>query len=335
MSDVTVFAPSPTLTVTVEDHPFGAEIHVHAGGQGVWQARMLLRLGLSVTMCSVLTGETGRVLRHLLQDEGIAVSAIDREGRGSAYVHDRRAGERVSIADEEGDPIGRHDLDELYGMTLKEALASRVVILSGPSGESALPSDTYRRLAADLRDTDAAVVVDLAGERLAAAIDGGVDVLKVSHEELLQDGLISNVSTHEILRAMRALRDRGAAVVVVTRSSDPLILLDESGFLEVRPPQLQVADTHGAGDSLVAGMAGGIARGDTARAAVELGAAAGALNITRHGLGSGDREAIIRLREKVTSRPIADEQSADIEQPVTGRVSPDGLAALADPEDER
>ncbi len=30
MSDVTIFAPSPTLTVTVEDHPQGSEIHVHA-----------------------------------------------------------------------------------------------------------------------------------------------------------------------------------------------------------------------------------------------------------------------------------------------------------------
>ena len=30
MSDVTIFAPSPILTITVEDHPSGDEIHVHA-----------------------------------------------------------------------------------------------------------------------------------------------------------------------------------------------------------------------------------------------------------------------------------------------------------------
>src|SRR5690606_11708718 len=107
MSHVTILAPSPTLTVTVEDHPQGSEIHVHAGGQGVWQARMLRRLQTSVTMCCVLTGEVGRTLQHLLEDEGITVVGIEREGRGSAYLHDRRDGKRVVIAEEDGDPIGR------------------------------------------------------------------------------------------------------------------------------------------------------------------------------------------------------------------------------------
>ena len=88
MSDVTIFAPSPILTVTVEDHPDGSEIHVHAGGQGVWQARMLVQLGVSVTVCCVLTGELGVAVRHLLEDEGIAVEVIPREGRGAAYLHD-------------------------------------------------------------------------------------------------------------------------------------------------------------------------------------------------------------------------------------------------------
>ena len=334
MTDVTIFAPSPTLTVTVEDHPHGSEVHVHAGGQGVWQGRMLLRLGASVTMCSVLTGEIGQVVRDLLEDQGITVSAVAREGRGAAYIHDRRGGERVPIAEEEGDPIGRHELDELYGMVLKEGMASRAVILSGPSGDLALPADTYRRLAADLRAADVAVVVDLAGERMAAALEGGVDLLKVSHEELLDDGLIADDSPGEILRAMRSLRERGADVVVVSRSSQPLLLLDETGLLEVRTPQLEVADTRGAGDSLTAGLAAGIARGDSVRDAVTLGAAAGAMNVTRHGLGSGDVEVITQLRQKVQVREIADDLSADVEQPTMESVSPDGLAALVETEEE-
>src|SRR5690606_33529942 len=103
MSDVTILAPSPTLTVTVEDHPQGSEIHVHAGGQGVWQARMLRRLHASVTMCCVLTGEVGRTLHHLLEDERVTVHALHREGRGSAYVHDRRGGKRIVVDEEEGD----------------------------------------------------------------------------------------------------------------------------------------------------------------------------------------------------------------------------------------
>jgi 1-phosphofructokinase len=35
---VVVFAPSPLLTVTVEDRAGQPDIHVDAGGQGVWEA---------------------------------------------------------------------------------------------------------------------------------------------------------------------------------------------------------------------------------------------------------------------------------------------------------
>jgi len=155
MSDVTIFAPSPLLTITVEDHAAGAEIHVHPGGQGVWQARMLRRLGLSVRLCCALTGEVGRVLRHMIEEDGIDILAVERHGRGAAYVHDRRSGERISIAEEDGDPLGRHELDELYGIVFGSALDSAVTILSGPSGVGTVPVDTYRRLAADLRAASA------------------------------------------------------------------------------------------------------------------------------------------------------------------------------------
>lgn len=328
---VTIFAPSPTLTVTVEDHPSGDEVHVHTGGQGVWQARMLLQLGIDVVMCCVLTGETGRILRRLLEDEGITVVGVERDGRGSAYVHDRRGGERVAVVEVEGDPLGRHELDEVYGRVLGEGLASSIVILSGPSGDAALPADTYRRLAADLTTAGARVVVDLAGERLEAAVDGGVSVVKVSDEELERDGIAERGSPDGIRDAMRRLRERGADAVIVTRAGDPLWLLDGDGLVEVTPPHLEVNDHRGAGDSLTAGLVAGLARGDGMRAAVALGAAAGALNVTRHGLGTGERATIERLREAVVTVELDAEASAGGEQPVTGRVSPDGLATLAEP----
>jgi 1-phosphofructokinase len=298
MSDVTVFAPSPTLTITVEDHPQGSEIHVHAGGQGVWQARMLRRLGCEVTMCCVLTGEIGGALRHLLEDEGLRVVAVERAGRGSAYVHDRREGKRVAIAEEQGDPLGRHELDDLYTRMLDAATRSRVSILSGPVGDATVPADMYRRLASDLHDG-----------------------------ELTADGLIVDDSTVAIRAAMRALRDAGARSVIVTRSSDPLLLMDEHGTVEVSLRAFAEAETRGAGDSLTAGVVAGLVRGEPLRRAISLGVAAGALNVTRHGLGTGDGSAIRGLRDRVLQRTIDADEAPIAEE----RTSPDGLAARATP----
>lgn len=338
MSDVTIFAPSPTLTVTIETQEGVDEIHVHAGGQGVWQARMLRRLGLNVMMCCALSGEIGQVIRHLLQDEEIRVLGVTREGSASAYVQDRRDGERTTIAEEIGEPLGRHDLDELYSVVLREGLRSKLVILSGPADEQVLPADTYRRLAADLRQAGCTVIVDLAGARLAAALEGGVDVLKVSDEELRDSGLLpgddqdGGDSVRAISTVMHDLRHRGAETVIVTRASEPLLLLDGEGLLEVTPPELQVTDSRGAGDSLTAGVVAGMVRGETARSAITLGAAAGAMNVTRHGLGTGDQQAIVRLRETVRTRQLADIGDLDRNAEATARVSPGGLAALADTE---
>ncbi|MGL3151619.1 1-phosphofructokinase family hexose kinase [Microbacterium sp. A82] len=331
MSDVTIFAPSPTLTVTIEDHPRGSEIHVHAGGQGVWQARMLRRLDVSVTMCCVLSGEIGQTLKHLLEDEGLSVVAVERDGRGSAYLHDRREGDRTVIAEEEGDPIGRHELDDLYSATLRSCADSRAVILSGPAGDDTVPADVYRRLAIDLRREGRTVIADLAGERLQSVVEGGVDILKVSHEELRDDGLVRETSLPRLIAAMQQLREQGARAVIVTRSSAPSLLLDADGVVEVSLPRFEEHETRGAGDSLTAGVVAAITRGDSLRDAITLGTAAGALNVTRHGLGTGDADMIAQLRSEVLVREI---QQADAEAEAPhGRVSPDGLAALAETSD--
>ncbi|MDO9590149.1 MAG: hypothetical protein Q7J04_03290, partial [Microcella sp.] len=47
---IVVFAPAPQLTVTVEAEGKHESVHLHAGGQGVWQARMLTEMGCTVTL---------------------------------------------------------------------------------------------------------------------------------------------------------------------------------------------------------------------------------------------------------------------------------------------
>ena len=319
MADVMIFAPSPLLTVTLEDDAGGADLHVHAGGQGVWQARMLRTLGRSVSICAALTGETGRVVRHLLEDDGVEVHAVEREGRGAAYVHDRRSGERESIAELPGDALSRHDLDELYAIALREAMVAELVLLSGPANDGIIPDDVYRRLAADLTAAGKPVVVDLAGSRLAAALRGGVRLAKVSDAELHDESEVKGTSVPELVAAARRIRDAGSESVVVSRAGQATLLIDGDAALAVQVPVMEEVDARGAGDSFTAAICSALVEGQALRDAVGLGVAAGALNVTRHGLGSGDAEAIRRLSEQVEVREIGADDA--------GRVTPDQLAA--------
>lgn len=307
MTDVLIFAPAPLLTVTLERDDAGDELHVHAGGQGVWQARMLRTLGRDVAMVASFAGETGEVAKHLLADEGVEVHAVMREGRGPAYVHDRRGGERTAVADLPGDPLSRHDLDELYAAVLRESMDVGVVLLSGPHDDATLPADLYRRLAADLGAAGRTVVVDLAGERLAAALAGGVRLVKVSESELRDEGRVRGDTAEELVEAARAIRDAGAEAVVVTRADAAALLVEGERAFAISAPVLEEVDARGAGDSFVAALVSALLDGDELPQAARLAAAAGALNVTRHGLGTGDAEAIRRLREQVEVREFEEE----------------------------
>ncbi len=319
---VMVFAPTPRLTVTVDQPSDAPELHLHPGGQGVWQARMIMSLGVDVVLCTALGGEVGQVLEPLLVSEGVDLKVVVRDSGGSGgYVHDRRGGTRREIVDVPGQPLGRHELDELYNLALGEGLRAPVSVLSGPHEPSQVPAELYRRFAADLGANGGKVVVDLAGEHLTAVLDSGVFFLKVSHEELIADGRADGDDEDQLARAMYDLHAGGAENVVVSRADKPALALVDGEVFEVEMPRLQAADPRGAGDSMTAGVSAVLARGGDIRTAVRTGAAAGALNVTRHGLGTGRLDSITGLVDRVRLVPAGSRPQE--------RTTPDELAGRA------
>jgi len=115
-----VFAPAPVLTVTIERAGDDDELHVHPGGQGIWQARMLRLFDVPVTLCTTLGGEVGAVLEPALEREDLTLRTVRRDGTSGWSVHDRRGGERDEVAGAHGTPLSRHEIDELYGLALAE-----------------------------------------------------------------------------------------------------------------------------------------------------------------------------------------------------------------------
>jgi 1-phosphofructokinase len=303
-SSVMVFAPAPLVTVTIEQPADEVELHIHPGGQGVWQARMITALDCAVTLCACVGGEIGRVLERLIADEGVTLKVVRADTGTGWYIHDRRDGERVEIADHPGQPLARHDIDELYGLALAEGLRAGTCVLSGPAEPSVVPPDVYRRLAADFTNNGARVVADLSGDHLAAVCEGGLYLLKVAHDELVEDGRAENDSRQALAAAIRTLHDEGAESVVVSHADHPSIALLEGELYQVITPKLEAADTSGAGDSLTAGMTAVLAKGGDLSDAVRTGAAAAAINVTRHGLGSGRSDAIAELVPRVRIEPL-------------------------------
>ncbi|MDP9332366.1 MAG: PfkB family carbohydrate kinase, partial [Actinomycetota bacterium] len=267
----------------------------------------------------------------LIEQHGIAIRGVTAACGNAAYVHDRRSGERSVLAEMSPAPLSRHELDELYGAMLVEGLEASVCVLGGAEGPDVVPADTYRRLAHDLRTNGRTVVADLAGEPLRAVLDGGLTVLKVSDAELLEDGWAVDDSEGELLRVMSELRRAGARNVVLSRAEQPALALVSDELFRVDAPTLEALDHRGAGDSMTAGLAAGLAYGLPIESALRISAAAGALNVARHGLASGERAAIEELARHVQLRRLEPRVAATAAG-TTPTTTPDELAAKATPD---
>jgi 1-phosphofructokinase len=300
---VTVFAPVLYLTVTVERSPSKEdEIHIHPGGQGFWIARMLKHLGERPLLCGPVGGESGRVFLGLLSQFGMDVSTIAITASTPTIVSDRRLGDREVIAQSPTVALARHESDDVYGRFLDRALAAPLCVITGQT-EPTFSLDFYKRLGHDLASADVRVVADLHGPELGAFLEGGpIDLLKVSDEDLENDGTLDDAGAEEsvVLASVEELLGSGVRAVVVSRQHQPALARRGTEALRASSPELDPADHRGAGDSMTAGLATGVRRGYDFAETLRLGCAAGAANVTRHGLGSADESLIPGLAERTT-----------------------------------
>ena len=303
---IAVFAPSPVVTVTIEAGTDRPEVHLHAGGQGFWVARLAATLGAEVALCCALGGEPGRVLRGLIEAEPIELRAAAGGTPNGVYIHDRRTGSRVEVVNVDSSQLDRHATDELYGIALGAGLDADVTMVTGCQPADIVDPDVYRRLVTDLRANNKLVIADLTGPTLRAALEAGLELLRLSEDELVSEGYAASDELTDIVAGAKRLHAAGAHNVLISRGSSPAVLIDGVAGqrpVELVPPVFKTLDHRGTGDSMFAATGVGLARERNMIDALRLGMAAGALNATRRGLGSGTREEIERLAAHVTVRP--------------------------------
>ena len=303
---VAVFGPHPMLSITIEalTAAGGDDIHVHAAGQGVWVARMAAELGADPVLCGFIGGETGTVLRPLLEQMEVELRLIETvEGSGS-YLHDRRGGEREPIAQSASLPPSRHEVDELFSTTVAAGLDADVLALCGPYPGEALPLEIYGNLVTDVRANGTPVVVDLSPPRLDSALEGGPELVKINDWELAKY-VTGPVDTEErMLAAARRLLEKGAGAAIITRAGEPAVVVRDGDAWELIPPRFERGAREGCGDSMMGALAAGMAQGLEWEETLRSAAAAGAANFLRRGLGSGSRSVIEDLARKVELREL-------------------------------
>ena len=218
---------------------------------------------------------------------------------------DRRHGDRRLVALAQAPPPSRHELDDLVGVTVAAAVESDVLVVCNAFPAETLPLEVYPRIVAAARASGTTVIVDLSPPRLDAALRGAPDLVKVNDWELAQYvcGPVDPPGLQR--RAAQRLLAAGAGSVLVTRGGDGATWFDGRDEWAIVAPRFDGGSREGCGDAMTGAIAALVARGEPMADAIRAGAAAGAANFLRHGLGSGRRDVVERLAAGVEVQPAA------------------------------
>jgi 1-phosphofructokinase len=303
---VVVFNPHPLLGVTIERRGADADdVHFHASGQGVWVANMTGELGAEPVLCGFNGGEPGRLLEPLLEDLHGERRLVETSAATGCYVIDRRSGEREFVAQAFADPPSRHEQDDLFSITCAAALNAKVLMVCGALPQDAIPVETFGNLVRDVHAaSDTKIVTDISSPQLDAALEGKPDIVKLDDWQLAVSTKRELSSDDVIWEAVGEIIERGARTVVFTRGDEPSLVATSDRRWELTPPRFEGGASEGSGDSMVGAMCAALARGLEIEDVLRLGAAAGATNFLRHGLGSGDRAVVEELVQQVRLREL-------------------------------
>jgi 1-phosphofructokinase len=317
---VAVFAPAPVLVCTFEHRHDDADpdVALNVGGQGPWVARAVTAMGAQAILVVPLGGDTGRCAGHLLSEAHYEVRPVETGAAIACYVEERRrTGERTCIRDARPGRFGQRELDDLYSAALAAALEADVCVITGSPWKDHVDDTLLTRLTDDLANLGRTTVADLSGSQLEAALAGGVDWLKVAHDELGDSGTGTGSGSGSgsgsdndggndgepgiwtTAERLATTGDRRRNVIVSRSSDDPALALADGRRFRVSTPNLTTVDARGSGDAMTAALATGLAERRPIEDLLRRAAAAGAANAVHKGSATPDVELVDRLADTV------------------------------------
>ena len=302
-----VFIPHPALDKTAVFPHFDvgqtfrtADMRRQAGGKGYNFARATRCLGGECVVVGPLAGHIGHMVYDLAEAEGIASDPVwvDGETRTCLDIVNASNGVITEVY-ENGPRINEGDWARIAAHTGQAARQAQALCVCGGFLPGA-PPYALRDIVTCAHAAGIPAWLDTYGPQLAGALELSPELVKINQHEAADLVGHSADAPVDALRAARALQQRGARAVLITLGKLGAIGVGADG----QPVGWAAPNTGGmfpvgSGDSLFAGLAWGLSRGQSLRDALRLGIAAGAANTLQPGAATFDRAQVEALLPQV------------------------------------
>ncbi|SEK86277.1 1-phosphofructokinase [Paenibacillus sp. cl141a] len=259
------------------------------GGKGINVSRVLNQLGADNTAIGFLGGFTGRYIEEMLGKEGIRTDFVNIADDTRINVKLKHGGE--TEINGLGPDIREDETKELLHK-LSQLEAGDIVVLSG-SVPPSLGSDFYGRLIEACRKGGAEFVMDTTGEALMKALANKPLLVKPNHHELAELFGVVIDSRERLVEYGRKLLEKGAQHVLISMAGEGALFITADQVYHAHVPPGTVRNSVGAGDSMIAGFVGTLAKGQGPIEAFRTGVASGSATAFSDDLAA--REAIDEL----------------------------------------
>ena len=275
------------------------------GGGGINVARVIARLGGSVSAFYTTGGIVGRLLAELVEREGVAGVPLEiaADTREDFTVLERGTGDQFRFV-LEGPRVTASEWQASLARLASLGPFPRYVVASGslPPG---VPDDFYGHVARLARERGASLVLDTSGPPLEHALACGVFMIKPNLNELARLLGIQALAEEDAARACRRLvAEKKADVVALTLGNRGALLTTADATWRAPVLPLEPVSAVGAGDSFVGAMVWALAAGHALETAFCYGAAGGSAALLTPGTELCRADDVLRLVDQVVLQQV-------------------------------
>lgn len=276
-----------------------------AGGKGLNAARAVATCGERAVATGFAGGNNGRLLRELLDADGIehdfvpvaaetriCVNVLEPDGRSTEFL-------------EPGRPVTEDEVEAVRERVAQVAARADVVTLNG-SVPAGCGTGIYRELVGAVRAAGRPAILDTSGALLVESLDARPTMIKPNADEIQAILGRRPESVEEVCTAAREVREtHGIEMVVVSLGGEGSVMACAEGVFRGRAPRIEVVNPVGSGDTMVGAFAVAMARGMSAADQLAYAMSCASANCLTPTTGHFDMATAEELRAATTVERVA------------------------------
>jgi 1-phosphofructokinase len=309
MASILTITLNPALDLSVETPALNpGEVNrtgntgLEPAGKGINVARVLARLGHSVTVTGLLGEANAAPFEGLFEAEGLQDSFVRIPGQNRVNIKIAESGGRVTDLNGPGFRVSEDALQRLE-FRLAPLLPECDVVVIGGSLPDGFPPSGLTALVQQASRAGKPVWLDTSGEGLKAGIEAGPFGVKPNTDELSGWAGTPLKDLTAVEAAVARAHAAGVSHVVVSMGADGVFWSSPAGTLRSWVPPVSVVSTVCAGDTLLAGMLHGVLAGQPDAAVLTFATALSAECVQHIGVGNPEAPDFSSLLQQTRVQP--------------------------------